>query len=284
MIFFVFYWKIAKSKLILLVPALFLYLFLSISHQSQNIGFRFQATIIISMIFVITAIIVEIINKKTPKSYLIYFVPFLFLIADLKTINELKYRFNKNANNEISIPEFTHEFSKKLLKGNETIALTEAGFFSFFQTKNNKLIDLVGLNTPYTAKNKLNLKYYTALDPDVIYYMRPNKMPPNEFNNKLYKKVETVAEFQNAYDLNEIWNLAKYSKVPLATQQSIIYLSKHWNEYDVYFLRYRKDPYRISEYTFALKKELKNSQNFEKLLDSLKSNSKSLTYYDLIKR
>ena len=109
-------------------------------------------------------------------------------------------------------------------------------------------------------------------------------MPPNEFNNKLYKKVETVAEFQNAYDLNEIWNLAKYSKVPLATQQSIIYLSKHWNEYDVYFLRYRKDPYRISEYTFALKKELKNSQNFEKLLDSLKSNSKSLTYYDLIKR
>ena len=31
-------------------------------------------------------------------------------------------------------------------------------------------------------------------------------------------------------------------------------------------------------------KELKNSQNFEKLLDSLKSNSKSLTYYDLIKR
>ncbi len=284
MIFCVFYWKIAKSKLILLVPALFLYLFLSISHQSQNIGFRFQATIIISMIFVITAIIVEIINKKTPKSYLIYFVPFLFLIADLKTINELKYRFNKNANNEISIPEFTHEFSKKLLKGNETIALTEAGFFSFFQTKNNKLIDLVGLNTPYTAKNKLNLKYYTALDPDVIYYMRPNKMPPNEFNNKLYKKVETVAEFQNAYDLNEIWNLAKYSKVPLATQQSIIYLSKHWNEYDVYFLRYRKDPYRISEYTFALKKELKNSQNFEKLLDSLKSNSKSLTYYDLIKR
>jgi hypothetical protein len=47
-------------------------------------------------------------------------------------------------------------------------------------------------------------------------------------------------------------------------------------------LRYRKDPGRISEYTFAIKKDLKISSNFEKLLDSLRANSKSLSYYNLI--
>ena len=225
---------------------------------------------------------IKIENKH--KNYILYLIPILFLMAGLKTINELFYRFNKKPNLEISIPEFTSEFSKKLLKGNETIALTEAGFFSFFQTKNNKLIDLVGLNTPFTAKNKLDQKYYSSINPDVIYYMRPNKMSPEKFNKKLYKKVNTISEFKNSYNLNEIWEHAKFSKVPLATQQSIIYLSNNWDKYDVYFLRYRKDPGRISEYTFAIKKDLKISSNFEKLLDSLKTSAVSKSYYALIKK
>ena len=280
----IFYKKYTSKKILLLFPAFLLYIFLSVSHQSQNIGFRFQATIIISMVYVISSIVASIKIENKHKNYILYLIPILFLMAGLKTINELFYRFNKKPNLEISIPEFTSEFSKKLLKGNETIALTEAGFFSFFQTKNNKLIDLVGLNTPFTAKNKLDQKYYSSINPDVIYYMRPNKMSPEKFNKKLYKKVNTISEFKNSYNLNEIWEHAKFSKVPLATQQSIIYLSNNWGKYDVYFLRYRKDPGRISEYTFAIKKDLKISSNFEKLLDSLKTSAVSKSYYALIKK
>lgn len=276
--------KILKKKFILLIPSILLFLFLSSSHQSQNIGFRFQSTIIIALIYVSCSILSEINQKHLKHKFWIYLLlPFFYLLAGTKVINEIRYSYLK-INKDLSIPDFVFEISNKLLKGDELIALTEAGYFSFFQQKDNQLIDLVGLNTPYTAINQLNQTYYDSISPDLIYYMRENTFSPSLFNGKLYAKLDQLEVFNSSYNIPIIQEQAKYSKVPLATLESIKYLNRNWGDYDVYFIRYRKnDPNRISEYTLAVKKDLDISEGLETLLDELQNKNSNKTYYDLIK-
>lgn len=275
--------KLAKNKLILLFPAFLLFIMISGSHQSQNIGFRFQSTIIISMIYVTVSILVNVLNNPNGKNKMFYlFIPLLFLISGKKVIDELIFYYSSNSKS-ISIPEFVYRFSNEVLDGNEVLAITEAGYYSFYQQKGNKLIDLVGLNTPDIAINSLNENYYNKLSPDIIYFMRENKIDPSKFNRKLYYLVKDKQEFYSSYDTRAIREQAKLSKVPLATIQSIDYLNHNWDNYDVYFIRYRKNaPNRLSEYVIALKKSLNKSNKMETLLDSLQNTNKEKGYFDLL--
>jgi hypothetical protein len=56
------------------------------------------------------------------------------------------------------------------LTGKETIALTEAGRLAYYQQKENPIIDLVGLNTEYVAKNNLDQKYLESQNPHLLFF------------------------------------------------------------------------------------------------------------------
>jgi hypothetical protein len=61
---------------------------------------------------------------------------------------------------------FAVRFGRVLNHG--TMALTEAGRLAYWSTTN--VYDMIGLNTPYTAKHPPSLAYLDTLDPDIVMF------------------------------------------------------------------------------------------------------------------
>ncbi len=275
--------ELQKKFLILSIPFLVHYLSFLISKQSQNIGFRFQAPTIIFFIYGSTSILSKtkfrlLSVKKAAQLFAICLVGF----SAFKTINYIYFYFKPSKS---LTPLFAYQLSKKVLKGNEVIALTEAGRLAFYQQKENPIIDLVGLNTEYTAKHELTQKYMISNNPDILFFWGQNNFNKNHnFKRKLAIKFIDKNEFIplfNFKDITDINNDNTKTKITMSIKQSLIYLYNNWDEYDVYFINL--DQNNRFDYIYAFKKKFnKNNNSIDKLFQEMHQ-EKPLSYYELEK-
>ena len=273
-----------RKFIILSIPFLIHYISFLISKQSQNIGFRFQAPTIIFFIYACVSILskikFEILSFKKATQLI---VVFLIAFCGLKTINYINFYFKPSKS---LTPLFAYKLSKQVLKGKETIALTEAGRLAFFQQKENPIIDLVGLNTEYTAKHELTQKYMIAQNPDVLFFWGQNNFS-TKYNSqrKLAVKFTDKNDFIylfNFKNIRDIINNDTKTKITMSIKQSLIYLYNNWGEYDVYFINL--DQNNRFEYVYAFKKKFnKNNNSIDKIFEDM-YHEKPLSYYELEKQ
>ena len=275
--------NLRKKFILLSIPFFIHYLSFLISKQSQNIGFRFQAPIIIFFIYSSISILSKTQFQSTSiKNFSLFVVTFIISVSSIKTINYITYYF-KPSKSLTSL--FAYKLSTEVLTGKETIALTEAGRLAYYQQKENPIIDLVGLNTEYVAKNNLDQKYLESQNPHLLFFWGQNDFAKNKSSHgKLAVKFTNKSEFIPLFKFKNILDLKNdktKSKITVSMKQSILFLYNNWEKYDVYFINL--DQNNRFDYVYAFSKNFNQRKNsIDKLFENMYK-EKPLSYYELEK-
>lgn len=156
------YWRFGSrlsrfDVLSLLLPAALLWAALALAHQSQNISYRFQAPIMVSLLMLLVSL-----RLPSRRWRLAAVLP--FLLFGLKTLGgEARY---------LSTPSYINGLPLALQQmgvvGPDTrIALTEAGRMPYYLPA--QYMDLVGLNSRKVAVGGLTVAKIQAFQPDMVF-------------------------------------------------------------------------------------------------------------------
>ncbi|MBI3187636.1 MAG: hypothetical protein HYZ31_07230 [Gammaproteobacteria bacterium] len=242
-------------------PAL-LFLALSFAHQSQNVGFRFQFPIIISIVIIFT-IFANHYPGTIKKIFLI--LPILGVLAGSKII----YKDAIYLTNE----DYINSFPQILKAGNfevDNIAITEAGRFPYWYDS-KAMTDLIGLNT---AKVIHNGSYNVIVDtkPDLIFVHHASRFD----TSSLDKSQDFVVTASENISLRSEY-LGK-DPVSIAPESALKFAAS--NHYNAVFVRYGKKDTNFSHVYF-----LSPTLDEEKFIRLLRmSIATKLSYYDSIKK
>lgn len=263
----------------LLIPAGLLFLSLSFATQSQNVGYRFQAPIFTILYLVFVFLVVELFKKQAIKganATLIYLTLILLLLGANNTVKSLDYFTKFSYINEF--PLKINSMIRDKTEGGFTIVLTEAGRIAYWnQDKNIKVIDAVGLNTVYPAKNTIDVNYIENQKPDLIMFHHAKTLPIKNtpFNGK---KVYLLEDYELFNKLGFL-NINQNSKVIHAANVLSEFLYKHHNLYDIYVVDYtEKGSY---SHIYAVKKKHGLQEQFFNQLKALFIDRKSVSYYEM---
>lgn len=124
-----------RLLLISISGGIILFILLMFAHQSQNVGFRFQFPIHISLFIIFAS------SRSTKRSY--WFSLLLLIISIVLLFPSFKKNIKYLVNSDY-INSFPQILSKKLHI--ESIAITEAGRFPYWYNSKS-MTDLVGLNS-----------------------------------------------------------------------------------------------------------------------------------------
>ena len=266
--------------LVLMSPLILLFVALTMVHQSQNIGYRFQAPIFIVAYFVLVQLLLARFKEQKAdavlsKGLVVYLVGFVVIAG---------YHVNKSmevttSNHRDLVPYTMHDKLPKDL----TIAVTKAGRFSYWnQSGGHVLVDLVGLNSEYPAKNIIDVQYMKQLSPDVMLFHQnlidpaPLVVPGEKVlrltdNNKQHFKPKSPSTDAQRPGL---------SKVFLAATVSIEFLQSQYDDYDIYLIYRPEDKFR--SHIYAFKKSLGISSSMAQLLKDSFEPKNHLSYYQMI--
>lgn len=200
--------SLALSPFILHFTALLL------THQSQNVAYRFQAPIFAAILF---CCFLGLLRRNIGTRKIIISASLIVVFAGMSANNfknvwavmsEDQYMWN-----------FHPGFSKRLLP-QDRIIVTEAGRIPFLS--DSRFYDAVGLNTPYTAKNSPDIGWIRSTRPDIIMFHQAGMLsiPPRNVD---YFEV----------NCDELWAYAKIQfrdRPPAAglpkTHQAALYLTR----------------------------------------------------------
>ncbi len=200
--------------------ALILFIALIFSHQSQNVGYRFQFIIILSIIFIFA------VYAKGRKGvyFLVVSSVFSFYFNVPSNLGQIKYLTNDDYINSLPIILREKGF------GIDKIAVTEAGRFPYFYNA-PLMLDLVGLNSrgifDYGQAGAL-----MAADPDLLFVHSAGRYMSDEFNS-FYDGVDF-----KELDINKI-ELKSYGGgnfVRRAPEYALIFAKK--NNFRAFAVRY----------------------------------------------
>ncbi len=260
--------KNKKKIFILTIPLILFFTILSLAHQSQNIASRFQAPVMYMGYYLLIVMIINIIKEKIKFRYL-YVASFYLLIAASAYSTIMYLRYTTDVNEGTYMNTFPKKFSKYILKDNETVALTEAGRLAYWmRDKPVKIIDLVGLNTKYTAKHPLTAEYIDKIDPDVIMV----------FINLTFTGDQNIYWIKDKKTMKKSLYALGIEKEHQAMMTTGGYIVDHWDEYDVFFVKFLKYYYL---HIYAIKKDKNKSELLYKLLNE--SFGEYQSYFDLKK-
>ena len=267
--------------LVLVSPLILLFVALTMVHQSQNIGYRFQAPIFIVAYFVLVQLLLARFKEQKAgavlsKGLVVYLVGFVVIAG--YHVNKSMYAVTFHHGNKA--PYTMHDKLPKDL----TIAVTEAGHFSYWnQSGGHVLVDLVGLNSVYPAKNTIDVQYMKQLSPDVMmvhqyYHIDPTplvvpgeKVLPLTDNNMQHFKLKSPPTDAQRPGL---------SKASLAAIVSIEFLQSRYNNYDIYLVYHAGNEF--FSYIYAFKKSLGISSSMAQLIKDSFEPKNRLSYYQMI--
>ena len=169
-------------------PLLLLLVSLSMAQQTQNVAYRFQGPITATLFVVALMYLgpwLTSVRRLILTALILLGVALPFKLQHSAVLNEMR-RWDY-------INYFPYRLNA-LLDEHTTIALTEAGRMGY-GIKGRKF-DLVGLNTPDTAINQLDLSYLNHLVPDLIfvhtgYTLEPWPPTSNRFFNVTIDEIES---------------------------------------------------------------------------------------------
>lgn len=253
-----------RKMFILTIPIIIFFSVLVFAFQSQNIAFRFQAPIMYIGYYLILNMLINLLKLKI--SYKNLLIGLFYLVILLSTISFIKHiGWNYIYNRFTYMNTFPVRFSEKILQDEDVIAITEAGRLPYWINKKVQIIDLVGLNTKYTAKHKTTKQYIEKVNPDIIM----------AFINNTYEGNKNVCRVDDLYIFKNSIDIRGKEKQDQAMEAVVKYLLSHWNEYDVFFVKYWAD----YPHVYAIKKRLNKSELMFKLLNESFNDSSS--YWDL---
>lgn len=277
-----FYNKRVKHYIFLSSPIILLFLVLSIAHQSQNIGYRFQAPIFIISYYILVLLIIETFNNKSIVSYFkpVYFIYLLVLLFfGYNSIIRASTVLGFNYINQFPLA------LNKILPKRSTIALTEAGRIAYWnQSGKHVIIDLVGLNSEYPAKNTISVKYLEGLSPDMIMYHHVGllnvKWLATYTENQKILTNENLEKFvgKNNYPFIDRPSLTKEVNASLISTE---FLQIHFQEYDIILVDYAED--KSFSHVYAFKKSLSLRDEIESIFRSSFQREKKKSYFEMLK-
>lgn len=279
--------KIKTSELLITLPPLALFTALFFAAQSQNISFRFQSPLLITLFFLIC---LNANKLSTLKSYIlkqknifkilsIIFITYMGLSQFNKYFKETKsiVRFNLETDYINYFPFHLRDY----VDSKNTIALTEAGRFAYWLDA--KKIDLVGLNTAETAINKPSVNYLKKQNPDLIFIHVANSLNDQSCENANYCNID-VKYIKNHLNKTLYESFTDWHKIKNGVYRSPLvvyeYLSKNNDNFELYLVKYRG----AYNHLYALRKSSGISKNdFVHALDLSFSEKGKLSYLEMIK-
>jgi hypothetical protein len=159
-----------------LVPALVLLAVLCRAHQAQNVAMRFQAPASLLLLFSVlqaTAWLLEQGGRPWSRR--------LAVGLALAAVTPAAWAGVQEVERLLSHPERTYRdvFAPALgrfLEEDDVFALTEAGAFAYWSRA--RVVDLVGLNDPHTARFPPTVDYIRRADPDVLMFSQVYTLDP----------------------------------------------------------------------------------------------------------
>ncbi|HCE0437701.1 TPA: hypothetical protein NEQ15_003518 [Acinetobacter baumannii] len=222
-----------KNAFLVISGPTLLFLALSVMHQSQNIGGRFQYIIIISVILLFTIYVKNIDLKKS------IFLIILSLIPITISINKIYKDYIYLTNDD-----YINNFPQILKKDGfsvKNIAITEAGRFPFWYNT-YRMIDLVGLN----SKEVVIHGAYATLEkyqPDLIFVHSSGRYNLSKIKNKnrYFFSVDPKNIILNPYSGRNPVGIAPESALKFAIEKNYTAIAVRYGENDtdyshVYFL------------------------------------------------
>lgn len=243
-----------KRKVFLLsIPIIIFFSILAFAFQSQNIAFRFQAPIMYIGYYLILNMLINLLRFKLKhKNLLIGLFYLVILLSTISTVRNLGWNYLYNRFTYMN-NTFPVRFSEKILQDGDVIAITEAGRLPYWINKKVQIIDLVGLNTKYTAKHKVTKQYIEKVNPDIIM----------AFINNTYEGTRNVYLIEDPYIFRNSISIGGVEKQDQAMVAVEKFLLSHWNEYDVFFVKF----WQSYPHIYAIKKSKKKSKILYNLLN-----------------
>lgn len=274
------------KMLVLFVPFVMLFVALVFATQSQNVGFRFQAPIYFAAAFILFDALVNWYASMAFVRGRVLVVMFglicFYFVAQngIKNIEKSSDAITKHS----YVNVFSYELAQLIPRG-ATLVLTEAGRMAYWNQHVSRIVDLVGLNSPYPAKNKVDVGYVNSLSPDVIMFHHAFVMDPTWIAKKYgplnYQQLdESDRLFLVASPSISLSDIDK-DKVKLASFVLLDYLRENFDSYVVFVVDYRGDgTYR---HVFGFRKGLVEESDIVQLLsESFSCLSQCKSYFDMI--
>lgn len=262
-------------------PVILLFLALGMAHQSQNIGYRFQAPLFIVFYFGLIIQIVHYFSNNALALFakrLLQLYVFALMLVGLKYLWETRHLVKFNYINQIPLVISSN------LPEHSTIALTEAGRLAYWnQAGKHKIIDLVGLNSVYPAKNTISYQYLEQLAPDMIMYDHAGQINQLLFEKNASNIILMTDDKRNIFTNRKAYTDSERALLPKVTNASIVttqFLQNHFDAYDIYLVDYKGNK-RFS-HIYAFKKELKLRNRMHDLLNAGFQKERALSYYEML--
>lgn len=131
--------------------------------QSQNIAFRFEAPQTLAIVMIaVSGLAVDLSARRIRLGILLLLLCLVQLVKDgERGGDQISYLTNDDYIN------FFPQLIAPNISEDTTVALTEAGRFAYWTS--GEMIDLVGLNTAYTAHNGASADFLAEIRPDLIF-------------------------------------------------------------------------------------------------------------------
>lgn len=225
----------------LLLPAALLWGALALAHQSQNISYRFQAPIMVSLLMVTVSL-------RLPSWHWRVLAGLPFLLFGLKTLGgEVRY---------LSTPAYINGFPSQLqqmgvVHPDTRIALTEAGRMPYYLPA--QYMDLVGLNSREVAVGGLTVGKIQAFQPGLIFLHHAGTYVP-PVSDAPFVRVSREAFLSQHWRPNSATD-------PVMRAPSVVgdYLRRTDRMDVVYFVRYGKGLFHV----YAMDSRMVDPSRFE---------------------
>lgn len=243
------YWRFGSrlsrfDMLGILLPAMLLWVALALAHQSQNISYRFQAPIMVSLLLVALSL-----RLPSWRWRVLVWLP--FLLFGFKTLaGEARY---------LSTPAYINGLPQLLkqrgvVRPDTRIALTEAGRMPYYLPA--QYMDLVGLNSREVAVGGLTVAKIQAFQPGLIFLHHAGtyEMPVSDAP---FVRVSREDFLQRYWRPNS-------SSDPVMRAPSVVgdYLRRADRFDTVYFVRYSKRLFHV----YAMDSRMVDPAGFEAAL------------------
>ncbi len=252
------------ADLYVLAPGAILFLALTTSTQTQNVGDRYQMPLFISMVFYVAMIWHRISWRIAQPAMLILMITAIQLIM---CYDDLPQKMNKRLWGQHYVAPFA-KLIDPYVDDSTIMAVTEAGRIAYFN--NAHVIDLVGLNTPELSKTPVDLKYVEDLKPDMLFFYHDMMIKP--VNAKKGEVVELDSDhFQEQVYLKKLYNTDDpvRGREIHAASVAVDYLYHHSRDYFIY-LMYMPEA-KDHRHVFAVRKDYQyHDEIFAALKDAQK--------------
>ena len=270
-------------KLSVLLPAAVYFLSITFAEQSQNVGLRFQAPLLVA-ILLFSVIFVSQLHTffcdrlRSVKQVPIFFISFIVLALapiGLKNANSVRVNLNYTTNSDYI--NFFPYYLANYVDDNTVIALTEAGRLAYWMS--GKKYDLVGLNTAETAVAGASSGYIEEISPDLIMAHHAGLLGDlqcskgTSFCELARDQLVKAASENNSHTFLESEN-----RVRRASAATIEFLINHYDNYSVISVKYGISNAHI----YGIRKNGSISiRDFMSALQESHTPEKQLSYYEM---